>query len=101
MWLTLGSWCLFLLALIIFHYARPEVHYGLYDYHEIAIRDHWDKTYLPWYLGLLWGCVAITVIDIVLRWKRSRRRGDNRFYHLMVLLLMLAAALGSYYVGLF
>ncbi|MFM2480089.1 hypothetical protein [Celerinatantimonas sp. YJH-8] len=101
MWLTLSCWFLFLLALIFFHYARPEMQYGLYKYRDINVRENWDKTYLPWYLGLLWFCLFVTVTDLVIRIKRNRRRSDHRNYNLLLLLLMLSGALGSYYVGLF
>ncbi|MFM2483582.1 hypothetical protein [Celerinatantimonas yamalensis] len=99
--LTIICWFIFLGALIIFHYARPQIDYGYLEFKGIDIRAHWDATYLPWYLRLLWLCIIVTLVDLLLRLPRHRRRSDHHIYNLIVLLLISAGALGSYYVGLF
>ncbi|MFM2476160.1 hypothetical protein [Celerinatantimonas sp. MCCC 1A17872] len=99
--LTILCWLLFLVALIVFHYARPQINYGYLEFKGIDTRQNWDKTYLPWYLRSLWLCFGVTLIDVLLRLKRNRRKSDYHFYNLFILMLMIIGALGSYYVGLF
>ncbi|CAG9296262.1 hypothetical protein [Celerinatantimonas diazotrophica] len=99
--LSVLCWVLFLVALIVFHYARPQVNYGYLDYKGIATRQHWDAAYLPWFIRSLWLCFGITIVEVLLRIKRNRRKNDYHYYNIFILMLMVIGALGSYYVGLF
>lgn len=99
--LTILCWIVFLIALIVFHYARPQIDYGFLKYKDVVVREHWDAEYLPWYLMLLWGCMAITLFDLGVRILRRHRHRHHHYYNLVILLLMVTASLGCYYVGLF
>ncbi|CAG8998300.1 MAG: hypothetical protein CENE_00242 [Candidatus Celerinatantimonas neptuna] len=99
--LTILCWIVFLVALIVFHYARPQIDYGFLKYKDVVVREHWDAKYLPWYLTLLWGCMVITLIDLIARLVRRYRHKHHHYYNLIVLLLIVIACLESYYVGLF
>lgn len=98
-WLSLICWMIFIIGLIIFHYARPSIDYGYMNYKGIAPDSRWHQLYVPWFLGAMWLCVGVTFIDVLVRIiTRSRRR---HLYNLCLLLLMLMGFLGSYYVGIF
>jgi len=42
--LSITAWFFFILALIMFHYARPELEYGVIRYFGMEYRDHWLVT---------------------------------------------------------
>lgn len=88
-WLAIAGWLLFLLCLIITHYASPELDSGLVRYWHIDIRTYWRPTLTFWLEWLLWGCVVLSSISLVLNWFRLKRRTDH--LHLNIVLLLLTS----------
>ena len=87
-WLAIAAWCLFLLALIVAHYARPEMDTGLIRYWGIDIRTDWRPKltlYLQW---MLWATTVLSGVSLLLNLLRSRRRSDH--LHLNIILLLLS-----------
>jgi H+/Cl- antiporter ClcA len=79
------GWCLFIIAMLVFHVARPEISPGFFDYKNVDSRDFWDvpKTLI---LSLLLGCCfLLSVAALIIRAKRARRRNDGLWLNLFFL----------------
>lgn len=99
LWLSLISWGLFLVYVLAYHYARPEVEYGLLRYWDIDIRSGWDLKTLPIFLYAIWSCCGVTLISIFLNFSRNRRLEDYHIFNFVLLLLITLASLAVYYFG--
>ncbi|KKO50450.1 hypothetical protein VT06_00190 [Arsukibacterium sp. MJ3] len=86
-YLAIIAWLLFFVALVLSHYARPDMDSGLVRYLGIDIRDYWRPQLTFWLVYLLWGCVIITAASIVLNWVRLKRYSDHLHFNIIVLLL--------------
>ncbi|WP_018691665.1 hypothetical protein [Algicola sagamiensis] len=73
--LTLTAWGLFILSLVIFHYARPELEWGILRYFDIPVRTFWLISLLTWLKVVLLACVAFSCYAIYLNYQA----GANHF----------------------
>ncbi|CAM3826066.1 hypothetical protein [Rheinheimera salexigens] len=87
--LAIAGWLLFVVCLVITHYASPEMDSGLVRYWHIDIRTYWRPTLTAWLEWLLWGCVLLSGISFVLHWFRLKRRSDH--LHLNIVLLFVTS----------
>ena len=97
-WLALICWGLFLVAILAFHYARPEVEYGLLRYLGLDIRKTWELKMQLVFLYSLWGCFGITLISVVLNFSRNRRLEDYHIFYFAFLLFIAVVSLAAYYI---
>lgn len=88
LFLGIFCWLLFLLALLLFHYARPEVDFGYLRYLHLDVRSHWREELKELLVYVLSACSALSLATIVLNHFRSRRKTDQRWYNIIVLLLI-------------
>ena len=93
LWLAISCWVLFLAALILFHYAKPEDAYGYLRYLDIEVRDYWLPDMKTLLELILWTCNGLTLLTIIVNHFRSRRVQDRRWYNLILLLLVSAGAI--------
>lgn len=84
------SWLAFLVALAIFHYARPEVEYLIYHLvdRQIDVRTSWIEDLKFWLEITLYFCLSISIFTIVLNQFRLKRRTDRQRYNVFMLLVM-------------
>lgn len=75
--LTLLSWSLFIIALIVSHYARPELEYGIVRFLGGEFRSEWLQTPKHILQILLLVCAVLSNINIILRQRRNRRASDS------------------------
>jgi hypothetical protein len=101
LWLTIICWGLFLLAMLTFHYARPEIEYGLLRYWDIDIRSDWLLQLQQLFLYSLWSCCFVTLLSLALNFSRNRRAGDYHIYYFLLLLIIVLVSLLTYYLGVF
>ena len=87
-WLAIIAWLLFVLALVMAHYARPEMDTGLVRYWGIEVRTDWRPKLTLYLQYMLWATAALSGISLVLNYLRSRRRNDH--LHLNIILLLLS-----------
>ncbi|MFT4926617.1 MAG: putative membrane protein SirB2 [Phenylobacterium sp.] len=92
-WLSALAWLVFIIALVVYHYGRPEMDYGVFRYHGIAVRDHWLEESRLWYEGLLMVCVFLNLISLAINKKVMRRHQDRLRYNVVSLLLICIAIL--------
>lgn len=98
-WLAVLAWVLFILALLLVHYARPEMDTGLVRYWDIEIRGDWHPALTNWLQAMLYGTALLSAISLVLNRLRLRRK-DDRLHFNLVILLLASIALGLYLLGL-
>ncbi|MFY8349493.1 hypothetical protein AAEU29_03010 [Pseudoalteromonas sp. SSM20] len=75
--LSITAWFFFILALIMFHYARPELEYGVIRYFGMEYRDHWLVT--PRNLLILFLILTgiMSSISLFVRQHYNRRSQDS------------------------
>ena len=85
--LNVAAWVVFVVALVVFHYARPELITGLQEYWGIDGRVDWSET-LTFYLLLLLGfCLLLATCVFFMGKRRNRRKGD--FFGINVYFLLI------------
>ena len=90
-WFSLIGWLLFTAALVISFYAAPEEEYGITRYKGIYIRDYWVSPLTDYLYWLLWATAAFSILTIVLSRVKSRRTTDNKYYNMVLLLIICLA----------
>lgn len=88
MGLNILSWLVFVAALIMFHYARPEIEYGIVKYFSLEVRHVWLAQAKNILLLLLYLCAGLSFFCMLLSRLRNRRQSDNQRYNLIMLLLV-------------
>ncbi|AWL11807.1 hypothetical protein HMF8227_01329 [Saliniradius amylolyticus] len=86
--LSILGWSVFVLALVLFHYARPELITGLITYWKLQVREHWLESYSVYLIITVVLTFIISAAGTVIRRKRIRRRGDAIWLNLPVLLVI-------------
>ena len=90
-YLAVGSWVLFIIALVISYYAAPEKNYGLLRYHGIEIRKFWLTPLTGHLYLMLWFSALCSYAYIVLEHFRRRRATDNKHFNILLLLIVTVA----------
>lgn len=83
------GWFVFLAALIVFHYARPDFISGVQEFWGVEGRQHWSSSLSIYLVALLVVCVLISVAVLIL--KRQRNRRENDYYGINGYVLMFTA----------
>lgn len=88
------GWVVFIAALLVFHYARPEFISGVQEFWGVSGRDYWSSSLSFYLVALLFGCVGLSLAVLVLKRQRTRRQHDyfgvNGFVLLIVALISLS-----------
>lgn len=90
---NLIAWVVFLAAMVVFHYARPELVTGVQSYWGLEIRDHWSGSLTFYLLVLLGLCVAMSITTLLMKRMRSRRKEDFLGVNIFILLVVASASL--------
>lgn len=95
------AWVSMVAVLVLFHYARPEFITGLQKYWGIEGDTSWSESHLSAMTIMLQVCVVLSLVSIVMRAKRNRRKTDSFGVNLFILiaialisLITLATTLG-------
>ena len=87
------GWFIFIAALLVFHYARPEFISGVQEFWGVSGREGWSSSLSFYLFGLLAMCVAISVTVLILKRLRNRREKDYFGINGYVLLFVALASL--------
>jgi hypothetical protein len=79
------AWLALIVALGIFHYARPEMDTGLLRYIGIEIREYWSEHHVELLNAFLQMALVMTLFSLILNQRRSRRETDRFAINLFVL----------------
>ena len=86
--LNIFAWVVFIAALIVFHYARPELISGVQEYWGVEGRQDWSFSLSYYLLGLLAICTSLSLGVLILRKYRNRRESDYFGINVVILLLI-------------
>jgi|TARA_Y100001937_G_scaffold32313_1_gene46201 uncharacterized membrane protein len=86
-WLAVLGWLLFLVAMIIAHYAKPEMDTGLVRYWGIEIRDEWHPMLTDLLQYFLTFAALLSGLSLALNRLRLRRRSDHLHFNIVLLLI--------------
>lgn len=89
--LNVLSWFVFVVALAIFHYARPELNNIILEFHKIPIREHWIITLKQYLFISLYLSVFFSAVSLIGNQLRSKRKTDFKRYNLIFLIVVLVA----------
>jgi len=100
--LNILGWIALVIALVLFHFARPDFISGVQTYWGIEGDTTWSQGYLDALLIMLQVCLGLSVISLIMRARLNRRRGDrfgtNLFFlsgAALISLITLATTLGN------
>ncbi|MFT6269200.1 MAG: hypothetical protein ACJAVV_002024 [Alphaproteobacteria bacterium] len=94
------AWVLLTGSLILLHYARPEFITGVQNYWGIEGRDFWSTAHVGDLLTLLQICLFATVVTVVLRSRRNRRKTDRFGVNVLGLLVISTTSLVTLYMAI-
>ncbi|MFT4654800.1 MAG: hypothetical protein ACJA0G_000287 [Kangiellaceae bacterium] len=92
------AWILLTASLILLHYARPDFITGLQNYWGIEGREFWLENHVEDLLTLLQICLFTTIVTIVLRSRRNRRKTDRFGINVLILLVISISSLVILYM---
>lgn len=96
--LNICAWAILIAAIVLLHYARPDFITGLQNYWGIEGREVWSEGHLDKLLDLLQICLFTTIVTIVLRSRRNRRKTDRFGINIMILLVISITSLVTLYM---
>lgn len=88
---NLGAWAVFVVALVLFHYARPEKDSIWHVRFNIEVRDYYLQDLTGWLQLSLYFCLLLTVVTLVMNRFRLKRKSDNKRYNGFILLAITTA----------
>lgn len=81
---TIG-WLSLVVALVLFHFARPDFISGVQSYWGIEGKNTWTPEYVKALFVVLQLALGVALVSIVIRARRNRRRGDSFGANLFIL----------------
>ena len=91
--LNIVGWLGMVVVLILFHYARPDFISGVQQYWGIEGDTSWSEHHLTAMTIMLQVCLVVTLISIIMRARRNRRRSDSFGVNLIILFAIVAISL--------
>ena len=88
---SIGSWLLFIIALIISSFAAPETQFGYLRYKGIEVRTTWLTPFAGYLYIMLWLSALSSYFCLLLNKIRARRKEDSKHYNLLLLMLITIA----------
>ncbi|MBO1254720.1 hypothetical protein J3L16_03345 [Alteromonas sp. 5E99-2] len=97
--INLLVWGLMIVALWLYHYGRPELSAGFYKYLGVSVRETWKQEYFDALIVLLQASLGLTLVSIVARARRSRRKNDDFGFNLFLLAVIILVSLVTLLAG--
>jgi glucan phosphoethanolaminetransferase (alkaline phosphatase superfamily) len=98
--ISVVSWLVFVIALMVFHYARPAVVYGMQDFNPMQAQQGWSETLSVYLIILLFVCMLLNILVLVLKRQRTRRTRDAYGVNGFILLFVALGSLVALYFEL-
>lgn len=98
--LNLSAWLSLFIALVLFHFARPEFISGVQKYWGIEGRIYWSKEHVSSLLTMLQICLAFGLVSTFMRSRRNRRKSDHFGVNLFVLLAISSISMLTLYTSI-
>ncbi|NMH59376.1 hypothetical protein [Alteromonas ponticola] len=87
------AWAILVAALITFHFARPEFVSGVQEYWGVEASTGWSSEHVTRLFALLQLCLGLSLVTMLLRARRTRRRNDYYGINLFILVGICAISL--------
>lgn len=91
--LNVAAWVSLIVALVLFHYARPEFISGMQKFWGVEGRVYWSKEHVDCLLAMLQICLGLSLISMLLRLRRNRRKSDSFGINLFILAIITIVSL--------
>ena len=95
--LNVTAWVSLLAALVLFHYARPEFISGVQKFWGVEGRIYWSKEHVDGLLTTLQICLGLSLVSMILRLRRNRRKSDSFGVNLFILFTITVISLVTIY----
>lgn len=94
--LNILAWVVFLIALVIYHYAKPEIKYFVYEMvnEPVEVRTHWIEELKNWLFITLYTCTFISALTLIVNRFRLKRRDDRQRYGMIMLVVVCVVFVG-------
>ncbi|WP_414830365.1 hypothetical protein [Alteromonas sp. H39] len=79
------AWLILVIALILFHFARPDFVSGVQQYWGVEGDTQWSQAYVDAMIAMLQICLGVSLLTMIMRARRNRRRDDNYGVNLFIL----------------
>ncbi len=79
------AWLILVIALILFHFARPDFVSGVQQYWGVEGDTQWSQGYVDAMTAMLQICLGVSLLTMIMRARRNRRRDDNYGVNLFIL----------------
>lgn len=79
------AWLILVIALILFHFARPDFVSGVQQYWGMEGDTQWSQKYVDAMRAMLQVCLGVSLMTMIMRARRNRRRDDNYGVNLFIL----------------
>jgi len=97
--LNLCAWISLFVALVLFHYARPEFITGVQKYWGLEGRIYWSQEHVSSLVLMLQVCLGLSLVSTVLRSRRNRRKRDHFGVNLIILIFVTSISLATLYTS--
>jgi uncharacterized membrane protein YidH (DUF202 family) len=97
--LTVSAWASFAIALLMFHYARPELNYGILRHAGLTVRETWLSDYKLYFVILLVVCCLLSLASVLINRQIMRRKTDRFHYNVVLLAVICLSSLVALIVG--
>ena len=91
--LNIVGWVGMVVVLVLFHYARPDFISGVQQYWGIEGDTTWSESHLSAMTIMLQVCLIVTLVSIIMRARRNRRRSDSFGINLLILFAIVGISL--------
>ena len=95
------GWIVFVAAMMVFHYARPEFISGVQQFWGIEGREHWESSLSAVLVMLLSVCVFFSLATLILKRRRARRKFDSVGVNLILLTTIASVSLVGIYLTVY
>ncbi|WP_262340059.1 hypothetical protein [Idiomarina sp. OT37-5b] len=98
-WLSIVGWCIFVAALIVYHYARPEHETLLTEIFGVDVRTHWHITLGDLFIILLLFGLLISLITFTINLMLFSRHRQHIWINNLILIFTLLGGIALYLFG--
>jgi len=98
-WLCIFGWLIFVIAAVVFNYAKPERNTILTEIFGISVRDYWHITLGDLFVILLVIGLFISLISLVINYVLFRQHKQHLWLNILVLIMSCLGGLSLYFFG--
>lgn len=98
-WLSILGWLIFVVAIVVFNYAKPERNTILTEVFGISVRDYWQITLGDLFVILLIIGLFISLVTLAFNYVLFRQHKQHLWVNTLILILGCISGLLLYVFG--